>query len=137
MSELVSSVKNQPRVPLWARALAAGSLSVAVLSGCGASGGEKPAAQFVFDSYGSDISKGGSNVIYVYGDPSEGGRGTESGTFMSGQEAPADCYVEGRTVSRHPEQGETAGSSSTWYHLEGGEYATGAYGAPAASVPHC
>lgn len=96
------------------------------------------ATEFAFDSHGSDISKGGSNVIYVYSDPSESGRGTESGTFMSGQETPIDCYIEGRTVSRHPEQGETAGSSSTWYHLaNANEYATGAYGAPTASVPHC
>lgn len=95
-------------------------------------------AGFVFDSHGSDISKGGSNVIQVYADYSQGGRGTENGTFMDGQERVVDCYVEGRSISRIEGQGETPGSSSTWYKLDGmSSYATGAYGAPVSPVPHC
>ncbi|HSW74354.1 MAG TPA: hypothetical protein VLG16_00635 [Candidatus Saccharimonadales bacterium] len=79
------------------------------------------------------------NVIQVYSNPQEDGRGSATGTFMNGDNtATAGCFVIGREVTR--QANEYPGEDSTWYRInEAGReyYATGAYGAPANSVNHC
>jgi hypothetical protein len=72
-----------------------------------------------FDSRGSDLSKGGSNVINVYPEATDT---TPNGTFMSGQTAQADCKEIGRNVSSHPEQGETEYHSDEWVRIQQGKY---------------
>lgn len=79
-----------------------------------------------FDSLGSDLARGGSNVINVY--PGSGpGDTTPNGTFMKGQPAYGLCKQEGRSVSSRPDQGETPVTSNEWIRLQGGYFATAVY----------
>lgn len=82
-----------------------------------------------FDSLCSDLNKGGSNVIDVY--PSPGPDGVvHNGTFMNGQQAYAQCKVEGRHVSSVHDEGELPGSSDMFVRLAGADsiyYATVVY----------
>lgn len=76
-------------------------------------------ASFTFDSLGSDLDKGGSNVIQVYAGPENTATDKEAtGTYMDGQPAEAECKIEGREVSSIPAQGEAERTSNEWLKID-------------------
>lgn len=127
--------------------LAAGFTGLAAIAGCGedtsgsvsnsspsdrsvgseTSEPSKETVEITFDSIGSDLASGGSNVINVY--PGTGSEDkTANGTFMDKQTADAECKQEGRLVSSVVEQGEQPVTSTAWLRIENGKYfATAVY----------
>jgi hypothetical protein len=80
---------------------------------------EKPGVPFAFDSLGSDLSKGGSNVIQVYAGPESTDADRQvTGTFMSGQSANGECKEAGREVHSDPSAGELQRKSDEWIHVQ-------------------
>jgi hypothetical protein len=83
---------------------------------------------FTFDDLG-----GGSSSIQVYHGPSIAGADRvpfEHPVYTNGDRAVAECQIEGRSVSSHPEVGETDRTDETWIKIAGKnppQYATGVY----------
>lgn len=176
------NINISPRLR-WA---AAATLGIACLAGCGSSGSAAPetgsasngsqaidgfgpetdggvkivngpTVPITFDSLGSDLSRGGSSVIYTYTSPGhqtppqQPGQPTPSpeyvpkaGTFMSGQSTDADCKTTGRTISSVPSEGERPVTSDQWFRIDVGtaqQYATAVYirdpQAALAALPEC
>jgi hypothetical protein len=116
---------------------------VGVLALTSCSGGkETPDSPYVqFDTLG-----GGDPVIQTYNGPgeSDADRVPTGSAYRNSAVAHALCIATGRSVSSHPEQGETAATSTTWYGISGRrqarEYATATYAHlhPAdAALPAC
>lgn len=117
----------------------------------GSSNGSGQPVKFMFDSLGSQLSKGGSSIIRVYRGvknvPVDKGNEGTTGTYASGQTAEADCKIEGRSVSSVPSEGEVPRTSHEWLHISSAEsstpmYATEVYTDPAetshlSNLPNC
>jgi hypothetical protein len=83
--------------------------------------------QLVFDGLG-----GGSSVIRVYHGPSPSEQDkAATGTFFSGDKAPAVCRKHGRALSSDTSAGERARTSDEWFKIIGTpgqeQWATGVY----------